>query len=448
MLCKDEVNVNANQPNPSGKSKIISIVVGLLIVVGAIFAGRYLIKSSSAKAANGKPQAAARPVPIVASPVNRGDFDVYLNGLGSVTAFNTVTVRSRVDGQLMKIGFKEGDPVREGDMIAEIDPTPYIVQREQTEGQKARDLALLNNARRDLKRYTDAGTEAVSQQQIDTAQSQVENYEGTLKVDDAAIHAAQVQIDYCHITSPITGRAGLRLVDVGNQIHASDSTGIVVITQLQPIAISFTLPEDVLPQVFEATHDNPHVPLDAYSRDSRTKLASGKLLAIDNQIDSTTGTFRIKAEFENKESTLYPNQFVNVRLLVRTLRGVVLAETAAIQHGPQGAFVYVAKKDPAAPEPAVKADENSNTKAGGERTAEIYVVELRAVETGQDDGSRTVITSGLAPGELVATAGVDKLIDGSKVILRRQGGGESGSKKTPEKSGASTQQGRTTGAGK
>ncbi len=381
------------------------LLMGLCILALAIAAGIYAYMrggaSSESKISDAR---ATRPIPVVTSLAHLGDYDIYIRGLGSVAALNTVTIRSRVDGQLLKVGFKEGEFIQQGAMIAEIDPTPYQVQKEQAMGQKARDMASLENARRDLARYTQAGPEAISQQQIDTAKSQVENYEGALKVDEAAIHAAQVQLDYCHITAPISGRAGLRLVDVGNLIHAGDTTGIVVITQLEPIAISFTIAEDSLQQVHEAMKNNPHVQVDVYGRDNQTKIATGALLALDNQIDPTTGTLRIKAQFDNKDGRLFPNQFVNVRMLVKTLRNVVMVDSAAVQHGPGGSsFVYVAHK---------------NDKEPGDQAT--YAAELRPISTISENGVRAVVSKGLAPGEIVVTAGVDKLIDGSKITFRNE----------------------------
>jgi len=301
-------------------------------------------------------------------------------------------VRSRVDGQIVKINFTEGQTVHAGDALVEIDPRPYQVQLEQAEGQLAKDQAQLQDVKVDYDRYQQlfkAGV--VPKQQVDTQQAQVGQYLGAIKADQAAIDNAKLQITYSHITAPITGRVGLRLVDMGNIVHATDTTGLLVITQLQPIAVIFSLPQDQLSQVMSKLH-GAQLAVEAYDRDDSTKIATGKLLTIDNQIDTTTGTYKLKSEFGNEKNTLFPNQFVNVHLLVDTKRNVTIVPTTAIQHGPQGTYVYLAQKD------------NS--------------VKIRQVTVTLSSGNSVGITTGLQTGDVVVVDGQDKLQDGSKIEAR------------------------------
>jgi membrane fusion protein, multidrug efflux system len=329
-------------------------------------------------------------VPVVVAPAQKGDLPVYFNGIGTVTAFNTVTVRSRVDGQIVKINFTEGQMVRQGDDLVDIDPRPYQVQLEQTEGQLAKDQAQLRDVQVDYERYQLLYKEGViPKQQVDTQQAQVGQYEGAIKSDQGAIDNAKLQIIYSHITAPISGRIGLRLVDIGNIVHAADQNGLLVITQLQPIAVIFTLPQDQLPPVVAKLRNGGQLSVDAYDRDNTMKIASGKLLTIDNQIDTTTGTYKLKAVFSNEDNQLFPNQFVNVHLLVDTKKNLVIVPTPAIQRGPQGTYVYVVQPD--------------NT------------VKIQNVTVGLTADNATGISSGLSAGDIVVTDGQDKLQDGSKV---------------------------------
>ncbi len=369
-------------------------MVWLVVVVlgtGGYFGYRWYAGTDDKAHAGTPTTQPARVMPVVVATAHRRDLPIYLNGLGTVTALNTVTVRSRVDGQLLKVDYTEGQEVKQDQVLAEVDPRAFQVQLEQAEGQYARDQALLKNAKLDLARYESA-RDAVPQQQVDTAASVVGQYEGATKTDQAAIDNAKLQLGYTHITAPISGKIGLRLVDQGNMVHAGDANGLAVITQVQPIAIVFSLPQDDLSQILKATDRNRELAVDAYSRDMSEKIAVGKLLAVDNQIDTSTATAKLKAVFDNKDRTLFPNQFVNVRMLVNTIHDAVVVPTAAIQRSPQGMFVYVVKSD--------------------------QTVENRTVTLGPSEGDFTTIEQGLAENEIVVTDGVDKLRPGMSVTTR------------------------------
>jgi multidrug efflux system membrane fusion protein len=342
------------------------------------------------------PQAKAvtpRVVPVTATAARQADLDLYLNGLGAVVAYNTVTIRSRVEGQLLKVAFQEGQTVEEGDLLAEIDPRPYEVQLTQAEGALARGEAALRTAQRDLERYESlADLRQVTEQQIDAQRTLVQQCEAAIKIDRGVIDNVRLQLDYCRITAPISGRIGLRLVDPGNIVRANDSAGLAVIAQFHPIAVVFTVPQDEIVRVQRALATTRKLAVDAYNRDFQTKLASGSLLALDNQVDSTTGTVKLKAVFPNDDNTLFPNQFVNARLLVETIRGATVIPMAAVQHGPKSTFVYVVQPD--------------------------STVELRPVITGATQGDQVAIVSGLVPNELVVTTGIDKLNNKAKVAVR------------------------------
>jgi multidrug efflux system membrane fusion protein len=349
----------------------------------------------------GSAKPAPRAVPVVAAKVRQRDMNLYLNCLGTVTAFNTVALRSRVDGELVNVAFTEGQVVKQGDLLAEIDPRSYRAQLDQARGQLDRDEAALRLAQVTLARYEDLlKSQATTPQTIDQQVALVQQSEGMVKTDKALVENAELQLTYCRILAPINGRIGLRLVDKGNIVHANDPNGLAVITQLQPISLVFTIPQDDIPRVLRQMQLQSTLPVDAYDRDFRTKLASGRLAAVDNQVDSATGTLRLKALFSNADGVLFPNQFVNVRLLVETLPQAILAPAAAVQRGPAGNFVYVVRPD--------------------------ETVDLRPVETGPTEGQDVAISSGLQAGELVVTDGLDKLQKGSKVALRdesRSGGG-------------------------
>ena len=366
------------------------LLVGLLVVAGYVAWSR----STPAQPATAKLGAGpGRAAPVVAVSATQENVSVYLTGLGSVTPLQTVTVRTRVDGQLMQVLFREGQMVERGQALAEIDPRPFEALLLQAEGQLARDQALLANAQLDLTRYQALYQEnGIAKQQLDTQEALIRQYEGVVRADQGQVDNAKVQLAYCHITAPLSGRIGLRLVDPGNVVHASDSNGLVVITQLQPIAVLFPVPEDSLPQVLARLRAGQHLTVDALDRAGEHQLASGELLTLDNQIDSATGTVRLKAVFANADHSLFPNQFVNARLLLTVLRGATVVPSAAIQRSPQGAYVYV-----------VKADQTAS---------------MRPVTLGPSQGDLMAISAGLTPGELVVVDGADRLRDGAKVEVQ------------------------------
>ncbi|BDU70092.1 multidrug transporter [Geothrix oryzae] len=341
--------------------------------------------------------AGGRPVPVVVAKARQGDMAVNLTGLGTVTALNTVTVKSRVDGQLVRVAFTEGQMVRQGDLLAEIDPRPFQVQLMQAEGQLAKDTAAYQNAVADLKRLQGLVQQGIiSRQQLDTQGSAVAQYEATLKADQAQVESAKLNLTYSRITAPIAGRVGLRQVDAGNMVRASDASGLAVIAPIQPINVVFAVPADQIQKVLGQSAKAGKLPVEAWDRDLKARLAAGTLAAIDNQVDPATGTVRLKALFGNDDRTLFPNQFVNARLLVDTLRGVVIVPTEAVQRSPQGSFVYVVKAD--------------------------STVEMRPVEILATDGGETALKKGLTGGETVVTDGIEKLRPGSKIALPKPPG--------------------------
>jgi multidrug efflux system membrane fusion protein len=329
-------------------------------------------------------------IPVVATKAREGNIGVYLTGLGAVTSIYTVSVRSRVDGQLMKILYQEGEIVHQGERLLEIDPRPFEAQLTQFEGLLQRDQALLDNARIDLARYTTLLSQnAIPEQQVATQKAIVGQYEGTVKNDQGQIQTAKLNIEYCHITAPLTGRVGLRLVDPGNIVHASDANGLLVITQVQPISVIFTIGEDQLQAVIKKMRAGQRLEVDAFDREMKTKIAQGMLTTLDNEIDQTTGTLRLRATFDNKGNLLFPNQFVNARLLVEEKKDVTLVSNAAVQRNSQMTYVYFVKPD--------------------------STVTVRQITLGTTEGDDSEITSGLSPGDAVVMTGVDKLQEGSKV---------------------------------
>lgn len=373
-----------------------------------IFLGVRYHNSHKPKAKAGGPS-----VPVAAATATRGDIPVYLDGLGSVTAFYTVNLHSRVDGQLMAVPVREGQYVQEGDVLAQIDPRPYKAALDQAQGLLAKDAALLTDAKLDLERYKVlVEQKAVPKQQLDTQVATVGQYEGNVETDKAAVEAAQLNLTYARITAPISGRVGLRQVDPGNIVHAADANPMFVITQLQPIAVIFTLPEDNLPAVMKKLHSGEKLPVEAYNRDKTQKLASGALLTVDNEIDPNSGTAKLKALFDNKDDALFPNQFVNVRLLLDTRHNEVIIPSAAIQTGSKGKYVFAIKPD--------------NT------------VDLRYVKVGVVEGDNSSIDGGLEAGEGVVTDGADKLQPGSAVSVQAPAGASA----APSDDGVAKQRGQ------
>jgi multidrug efflux system membrane fusion protein len=334
-------------------------------------------------------------MPVVVEDVTKGDMPIYITGLGTVTPIYTVTVKTRVDGQLMKVMYREGQTVRQGEPLAEIDPRPFEVQLAQAEGQLAKDQAALQNAKTDLERYqTLLKRNAVAQQVVATQQATVAQDEGVVKTDDANVANAKLNISYCHIVAPLTGRVGLRLVDPGNLVSQSSGTALAVITQMQPMSVLFTVPEQQVGTILDHSKKGK-LGVDAFDRDMRTDLAQGELSTTDNQIDPSTGTLKMRAVYPNKDERLFPNQFVNARLLVETHRNVPLVPNAAIQRNTNNTYVYLVKPD--------------------------STVTVRNISVGANDPERTEVTSGLNPGDVVVTQGVDRLAEGSKVQTARPG---------------------------
>lgn len=388
-------------PAPAQPRKRSYSWVWLLILAGLGYGGYTYFQATKdkqqASQKNKDAKKGPRAAPIAAVVAKTGNIPIYLRGLGSVTAFNTVAVKSRVDGQLEALHFQEGQFVKKGALLAEIDPRPFQVQLQQAEGQLARDQAQLNDARVNLERYKTLWEEKViAKQQYDTQVAAVGQNLGTIQADQATINNAKLQLTYCKITAPISGRAGLRLVDVGNIVHASDPTGLVSLEQLQPISVLFTIPADSLPPVLASLRKGIHLKVEAYGRDDKVQIATGTLSTVDNTIDATTGTSRLKAQFNNNDSALFPNQFVNCRMLIGTRQNAVIVPGPAIQRGPQGAYVYVVSPD--------------NTAV------------VTPVTTGITEGNDVEILTGLAGGEQVVVDGQDKLQDGSKVDMRGPGG--------------------------
>jgi multidrug efflux system membrane fusion protein len=376
-------------------SKFLRVRVVLLLAITAAFLV-WVGCSGDSKDKKALAAAGPRAVSVAVTPAAQQDFPVYLTGLGSVTAFNTVSLKSRVDGQIVDIKFREGQMVKQGELLLVIDARPYEVQLAQAQAQLFKDQASLRDAQLNYQRYKDLlqVSGAMSQQQVDTQKAAADQFEGAVRADQAAIDSAKLNISYCHISSPISGRIGLRMVDIGNIVHASDQNPMLVITQIQPISLIFTLPQDSLPSVASKMRQGT-LSVDAYSRDDQTKLATGALLTIDNQIDQTTGTGRLKATFDNRDGVLWPNQFVNVRLLLDVRKNSTVVPSVAVQRGPSGTFVYVMKPDKS--------------------------VEARPVTVAMAQSNVSAIASGLAPGDIVVTDGQDKLQNGSKVEPRNTG---------------------------
>ena len=381
--------LNSNAPARATRSRVGWTIVVLIIAALAVWwwypSGKSSTPAKPPAAAGGAPA-----VPVRAEVAVREDLDIYLKALGTVTAFNTVTVRSRVQGELHEILFKEGDQVKAGDLLARIDPRPYEVALQQALGMQQQNMSQYENAKRDLARYqTLRKQESIAPQQVDTQQALVLKYEGIIKSDQAAVDNARLQLEYTRITAPISGRLGLRKVDVGNLITANDPQGLVVITQTQPIAVIFTLAETDLPEVRQPMLAGKTLTVDAYDRADEVRLAQGKLLTVDNQIDVATGSFKLKAEFPNSDDMLFPNQFVNVRLHVRTMQQATTVPSGAIMQGNQGPFVYLVQPD--------------------------MTVAVKLIKVGPRSGDRVAILEGVAPGDRVVLEGTDRLRAGTRV---------------------------------
>ena len=391
------------------KNKALWITIGVLVAAGAL--AIFMLYGKQEKQAppvgRGSMDGTSRPVPVTVAIARTGDIDMVINALGTVTARNTVTIKPRVDGQLVRVAFREGQVVKIGDLLAEIDPRSFQSQLDQANGQLMRDQALLANARLDQGRYRGLlAKDSIAKQQVDAQNALVKQYEGGVQTDRALVDNAKLQLAFTRVTAPIAGRLGLRLVDTGNMVHATDSGGLVVITQTQPITVIFSIPSDNLAAVISKLQANQPLTVEAWDRDDKNKLATGILLTIDNQIDATTGTVKLKAEFTNSDDALFPNQFVNIHLRIETRHGVTLVPTSASQRGTQGTFLYVV-------------DESKT-------------VSLRSVVLGQISGNIMAIEKGLAPGEKVVIDGADKLRQGAKVEINFPGE-RSGDSKGPPK---------------
>src|SRR5580704_5960636 len=380
----------AEPPPPHSRLRRALWILLLLLVVAALIVW-LAYRTAHQPAPSGRSQTGG-PSPVGTAKVDKGDMPVVLSGLGTVTPLAMVTVKTQINGQLIEVAFREGQMVNKGDLLAQIDPRPYQVALAQAEGQLAKDQALLKNAELDLVRYrTLVAQNSIARQQLDTQAALVQQDRGVVQSDQAQVDAQKLNLTYCRITSPVTGRVGLRQVDPGNYVQTSDASGLVVITQLQPISVIFTLPEDNLPVVMRRTRGGATLAVTAFDRTGATKLDTGRLDTIDNQIDTTTGTVKLRAIFDNPDQSLFPNQFVNVQLLVDTVHDATLIPNAAIQRGPPGTFAYVVKPD--------------------------ETVTAQPVALGPADDKQTAVTKGLEPGQLVVTDGADRLKEGAKVRL-------------------------------
>ena len=374
----------------SRRRLVLTSILALLVVAGVVWWSR---QGSAPQPAGGGRNAA--PMSIVPEVVGKGDIGINLNALGTVTSLATVTIRTQISGYLMKIDFKEGDEVKKGDLLAEIDSRPYEATLAQARGQLARDEAMLKGAQVDLARYQGlAAQNAVPHQTLDTQVALVAQDQGTVEADRAAVKSAEVNLQYCRIVSPLDGRVGLRLVDQGNYVTPGDANGLVVITQLQPISVLFPVPEDNLQAISKRIQAGAVLPAAAYDRSGATKIADGTLQTFDSQIDPTTGTIKLRAQFSNETEVLYPNQFVNIRLLLDTHKDVTTISTAGVQRGVPGTFVYLVNAD--------------------------STVSVRPVKLGVTDGDRVEVISGLAPGDRIVIDGADKLRDGAKINVRSE----------------------------
>ena len=384
----------SREATASGRSRGRGLIVLAILIAVGLGAGWYWwTRPVPQPAGRGGSRAfQSAPQPVGAATIDKGDIRIVLNALGTVTSLDTVTVQTQINGQLTEVGFKEGQLVKKGDFLAQIDPRPYLVALEQAQGQLAHDQGLLAQAQTDLKRYQTLGRQdSIAQQQVDDQRFLVAQYTGSVQSDQAQVDSAKLNLTYCHIVSPIDGQVGLRQVDPGNYVQTSTTSGLVVITQMQPISVVFSVPEDNLPDIIPRLRTGVPLAVDAYDRANVRKLASGQLATLDNQIDTTTGTVKLRAIFANADGLLYPNQFVNAALLVTTLQGTVRVPVPAVQRGEPGTFAYVIGAD--------------------------GTVSVRPLKLGPADGGYVAVLSGLQPGERVVTDGTDRLRDGAAVIV-------------------------------
>jgi multidrug efflux system membrane fusion protein len=421
------------EPPPGGKAKKHRWVwLVLLVLVGAGAYYYYYLRphANSAKvASDSAPPPAARPgqgssrVPVVAALARKGDIGVYLTGLGAVTPIYTVTMKSQIAGYLMSVLYREGQTVKKGEVLAQVDPRPYQVMLENAEAGLARDQANLQNAIVDQKRYqTLVPLKAVPEQQLATQDALVKSDEAVIKADQAQIDNAKLDLTYCRITAPITGRVGLRLVDPGNYVTPNDATGLVVIAQIEPISVIFTLAEDQLPDVLDRMNAGARLKVEAYDRQMTTKIAQGWLETVDNQIDPTTGTIKLRANFDNRSGSLFPNQFVNARLLVEEKTGVTLIPTAAVQRNSQITYVYLVKD--LHPPKSASQGAGGKSRADSQEAAEKGLdgtVTVKTITIGTSEGDESEATSGIEPGDVVVMTGVDRVQEGTKVRVQMAG---------------------------
>ncbi len=403
--------IQSPTPSRARRRKVVFWIVVSLVALIAIGAGlgwffRYRSNAAPPAAAQGAGDPRQRPVPVAVATAERADVPVGLGAIGTVTPLRTATIHARVNGQLARILFQEGQLVREGTLLAEVDPRPFEVLLAQVQGQYERDRALLANARIDLERYRVLlEQDSIARQQLDSQESLVRQYEGALRADQGQIDAARLQLAFTRITAPFAGRVGLRQIDAGNLVSTSDASGIAVVTQLQPITVVFSIPQDDLPTVLAHMQKSEPLEVEAWDRERRHQIGRGHLTAIDNVIDATTGTVKLKAQFANDTGTLFPNQFVNVQLHLAVQAGATVIPAAAVQRGTKGSFVYVVKNDQS--------------------------VAQRPVTTGAPDGLRVVVTDGIVPGEQVVVDGVDRLRDGAKVMMAGAHPADKGDKGRP-----------------